>query len=98
LTTGVGARVVLDSLIYDGDGTGAISLFKGAMRYIGSKGGSNKLRFVAPFATFGNCGTHLWVGEIDGIFGVLLLRGAVVASNDGGSVILDEPLRGTVIC
>ena len=94
MTIGVGARVVLDSVVYDGDGTGAISLFKGATRYISSKGGNN---IVTPFATIGISGTDFWVGEIDGVYGMLLLRGAVVVSNDGGSVILDEPLQGRVI-
>jgi hypothetical protein len=76
---------------------GVINLLKGAMRFTSGRLGHRSLRVVTPVATIGIRGTDFWVGQIDGVYGVLLLSGAVEVSNDGGTVSLDEPLQGTTI-
>ncbi|MBT3331135.1 MAG: FecR domain-containing protein [Rhodospirillaceae bacterium] len=97
LTIGAAAKVVLDEFIYDGRGGGVINLLKGGMRFASGRLGHRSLRIVTPVATIGIRGTDFWVGQIDGVYGVLLLNGVVEVSNDGGQVTLDEPLQGTVI-
>ncbi|MDE0944337.1 MAG: FecR family protein [Alphaproteobacteria bacterium] len=103
LIIGATAHVVLDKFVYDGNGAkganvdGVINLLKGAMRFTSGRLGHRSLRVVTPVATIGIRGTDFWVGQIDGVYGVLLLSGAVEVSNDGGTVTLDEPLQGTTI-
>lgn len=97
LTIGAEAKVVLDQFVFNDTGGGAISLLKGALRFTSGKMARKNLRVVTPVATIGIRGTDFWFGQIDGAYGVLLLQGEVEVSNDGGSVILDEPLQGTVI-
>ncbi len=97
LTMGAQARVVLDRFVFDASGGGAISLLKGAMRFTSGIAAKKDFRIVTPVAVIGIRGTDFWVGQIDGAYGVLLLKGEVEVTNDGGSVTLDEPLQGTLI-
>ncbi len=98
LVLGEKAEVRLDEFIFDKDGPAAINLVTGALRFIsGNAGHPGNLVVRTKTATIGVRGTDFWVGPIDGVYGVLLLKGEVGVSNAGGSVTLDTPLTGTLI-
>lgn len=98
LVLGEQAEVKLDAFVYDKDGSATINLVTGALRFISSASGHpGKLIVRTPTATIGIRGTDFWAGPIDGVFGVLLLKGEVEVSNEGGSVTLDTPRTGTLI-
>lgn len=98
LVLGENAQVRLDEFIFDKDGSAAINLVTGALRFVSAAGGHpGKLIVKTPVATIGIRGTDFWAGPIDGVYGVLLLTGKVEVSNDGGSVTLDTPRTGTLI-
>lgn len=98
LALGENAQVRLDEFIFDKDGSATINLVTGALRFISSANGHpGKLTIKTPVATIGVRGTDFWAGPIDGVYGVLLLKGKVEVSNSGGSVTLDTPRTGTLI-
>lgn len=103
LVVGEQSHVVLDDFVYR-SGTSTVLLashiFGGAVRFTGgrhaSSGGFHG-EFRTAVATIGIRGTDVWIGDMDGALGVLLLRGSVDVWNAGGGVRLDQPGQGTTI-
>lgn len=98
LTMSADASVALDDFVFDANTNTVITVSKGALRFVSDKFGSGRTVSIrTPAATIGIRGTDFWAGPIEGAFGVVLLEGVVEVSNDGGSIILDEPGEGTLI-
>jgi hypothetical protein len=102
LTLGENATVVVDTYVYDPDaGTGeaVLQATRGAFRFVTGKIKDMQQKKVAvstPVADIGIRGTEFWGGPIDAKYGILLLSGEVVVSNQAGSVTL-KPGEGTDI-
>jgi hypothetical protein len=103
LTLGENASVLIDRYVYDPDrSTGATVLLatKGAFRFASGRIKEMKGSTIAvttPMADIGVRGTEFWGGPIEGKYGVLLLEGEVVVSNQAGSVTLSQTGQGTDI-
>ena len=104
LNLGENATVVVDRFVYDPDaGTGEVVLKTGvaALRMATGKiseMANKKITVSAPFATLGIRGTVVWLGPIDGHFGVLLLSESKLdVRNDAGAVLIDKAGYGTDI-
>jgi hypothetical protein len=103
LTLGEKASVIIDRYVYDPDqSTGATVLLatKGAFRFASGRIKEMKGSTIAvttPMADIGVRGTEFWGGPIEGKYGVLLLEGEVVVSNQAGSVTLSQTGQGTDI-
>jgi len=103
LTLGEKASAVIDRYIYDPDrdvGEAVLQATRGAFRF--ASGGikklkQNKIAVSTPMADIGVRGTEFWGGALDGQYGVLLLEGEIVVSNQAGSVILSAQGQGTDI-
>jgi hypothetical protein len=54
-----------------------------------------KIAVSTPVADIGVRGTEFWGGALDGRYGVLLLEGEGVVSNQAGSVVLSAQGQGT---
>lgn len=96
LSIGADAEVVLDEYVYANSG-GVITLLKGALRFTSGPRGRPGLKIKMPVATIGIRGTDFWAGEMDGGFGVLLMRGEVSVTNAAGAVVLSQPSEGTLV-
>jgi hypothetical protein len=103
LTLGEKASVIVDRYVYDPDqSTGATVLLaaKGAFRFASGRIKEMKgstIAITTPMADIGVRGTEFWGGPIQGKYGVLLLEGEVVVSNQAGSVTLSQTGQGTDI-
>jgi hypothetical protein len=103
LTLGAEANVVVDSYVYDperGVGTTILQATKGAFRFASGRIKDLKGSTIAvttPVAEIGVRGTEFWGGPMDQKYGVLLLKGEVVVSNQAGNVTLSTPGQGTDI-
>ena len=103
LTLGEKASVIIDRYVYDPDqSTGATVLLatKGAFRFASGRIKEMKGSTIAvttPMADIGVRGTEFWGGPIEGKYGVLLLEGEVIVSNQAGSVTLSKTGQGTDI-
>jgi hypothetical protein len=103
LTLGENASIVINRYVFNPDqGVGDIGLeaAKGAFRFVtGSiKQVSGKsITVKTPFAALAVRGTEFWGGPIDAKYGVLLLEGEIVVSNQAGSVTLSAAGQGTNI-
>jgi hypothetical protein len=101
LTLGAEANVVVDSYLYDPNrSTGMIILqaTKGAFRFASGRIKDVKgatMAVTTPVAEIGVRGTEFWGGPMEGKYGVLLLEGEVVVSNQAGKVTLSTPGQGT---
>lgn len=88
LTLGENARIEIDRYVFNpGEGTGvmAVKATQGAMRFVTGKIGKmreHNVTVVTPEAALAVRGTDVWVGPIDGHYGVLLLKGKVKVSGD----------------
>jgi hypothetical protein len=103
LTLGENASVAIDAYVFDPDhaiGEMALQAAKGAFRFVTGRikelSGS-KIRVSTPVAAIAVRGTEFWGGPIDAKYGVLLLEGEVVVSNQAGSVTLSAAGQGTNI-
>lgn len=103
LSVGPNAELKVDEFVYDPNrsvGELTISLGKGALRMVSgriNKQADHQTRIDTPVASMGIRGTDVWIGEVDGEFGVLLLRGLVEVSTDAGTTVLDEPGEGLTV-
>jgi hypothetical protein len=103
LTLGEKASVVVDRYVYDPDnGTGetALQTARGAFRFVTGRLKALKQKSIAvstPFANLAVRGTEFWGGPIDATYGVFLLEGEVVVSNQAGSVTLSQPGQGLTL-
>jgi hypothetical protein len=83
LTLGENARVVIDQFVYkpsQGRGALAVKAAHGAMRFVTGKIGQLKehdVTVVTASVALAVRGTDVWVGPINGRYGVLLLKGKV---------------------
>src|SRR5262249_39196127 len=102
LTLGEHASGVIDRYVYDPDrsvGETALQATKGAFRFATSRIKEMKDHEIAvstPVADIGVRGTELWGGPLEK-YGVLLLEGEVIVSNQAGSVVLAKSGQGTDI-
>ena len=86
LTLGENAKVTVDKFVYNPQkSTGALALNSahGAFRFAGGKleqMKNKKVTITTPSATLGIRGTDFWAGNINGKYGVLLLKGRVRVS------------------
>jgi hypothetical protein len=102
LTLGENASVVVDTYVYDPDkstGEAVLQATRGAFRFVTGRLKELKQKKIAvstPFADIGIRGTEFWGGPIDAKYGILLLTGEVIVSNQAGSVTL-TPGQGTDI-
>ena len=102
LTLGENARIVIDSYVYDPDkstGETVLQATRGAFRFVTGRLKELKQKKIAvstPVADIGIRGTEFWGGPIDAKYGILLLNGEVIVSNQAGSVTL-TPGQGTDI-
>ncbi len=103
LTLGEKASIVIDRYVYDPDanvGETMLLATKGAFRFASGhikELTRSKIRVSTPVADIGVRGTEFWGGALDGKYGVLLLEGEVVVSNQAGSVTLSAEGQGTDI-
>jgi hypothetical protein len=102
LTLGEHASVVIDCYVYDPDrsvGETALQATKGAFRFATSRikeMKDHKIAVSTPVADIGVRGTEFWGGPLEK-YGVLLLEGEVIVSNQAGSVVLAKSGQGTDI-
>jgi FecR protein len=102
LTLGEHASVVIDRYVYDPDrsvGETALQATKGAFRFATSRieeMKDHKIAVSTPVADIGVRGTEFWGGPLEK-YGVLLLEGEVIVSNQAGSVVLAKSGQGTDI-
>jgi len=102
LTLGENAKIVIDSYVYDPDksaGETVLQATQGAFRFVTGRLKELKEKKIAvstPVADIGIRGTEFWGGPIDAKYGILLLNGEVIVSNQAGSVTL-TPGQGTDI-
>ncbi len=103
LTLGEKASVVIDRYVYDPKadvGETVLQATRGAFRFATGRIKTLKEKKIAvstPVADIGVRGTEFWGGALDGRYGVLLLEGEVVVSNQAGSVVLAAQGQGTDI-
>jgi len=96
LTLGENASVVVDSYVYDPDkstGEAVLQATRGAFRFVTGRLKELKQKKIAvstPVADIGIRGTEFWGGPIDAKYGILLLNGEVIVSNQAGSVTLTQ--------
>ena len=102
LTLGENASVVVDTYVYDPDkstGEAVLQATRGAFRFVTGRLKEMKEKKIAvstPVADIGIRGTEFWGGPIDAKYGILLITGEVIVSNQAGSVTL-SPGQGTDI-
>jgi FecR protein len=102
LTLGEHASVVIDRYVYDPDrsvGETALQATKGAFRFATNRikeMKDHKIAVSTPVADIGVRGTEFWGGPLEK-YGVLLLEGEVIVSNQAGSVVLAKSGQGTDI-
>lgn len=90
-----GSRLRVDR--FESSGAGAFTLLAGAMLYDRSgRGDAPDVQVTAPFGTVAVRGMRFFVGPIDGVYGVLMLRGSARVTAGGGVVNL-EPGEGTEV-
>jgi hypothetical protein len=103
LTLGEDARVVVDDFVFDpGRGVGAVAVdaLTGSFRFVTGRLSTLRERQVAirtSFADIGIRGTDFWAGPIRGVYGVLLLDGAIDVTAAGTTRILDTAGSGVDI-
>ena len=103
LTLGEKADVVVDRYVYNpskSKGELVLKATQGAFRFAGGKledMNEKKVIVSTPYAAMAVRGTDFWAGPIYGQYGVLLLKGKVGVSNQGGAVTLASPGMGTDI-
>ena len=103
LTLGEDARVVVDDFVFDpGRGVGAVAVdaLTGSFRFVTGRLSTLRERQVAirtSFADIGIRGTDFWAGPIRGVYGVLLLDGAIDVTAAGTTRSLDTAGSGVDI-
>jgi hypothetical protein len=103
LTLGEQASVVIDRYVFDPDqgiGETVLQATKGAFRFATGRIkelSDRKIAVSTPVADIGVRGTEFWGGPLDAKYGVLLLDGEVIVSNQAGRVTLSAPGQGTDI-
>jgi hypothetical protein len=103
LTLGESARVVVDDFVFDpGRGVGAVAVdaLTGSFRFVTGRLSTLRERQVAirtSFADIGIRGTDFWAGPIRGVYGVLLLDGAIDVTAAGTTRSLDTAGSGVDI-
>jgi len=103
LTLGEQASVVIDRYVFDPDqgiGETVLQATKGAFRFATGrikKLNDRKIAVSTPVADIGVRGTEFWGGPLGAKYGVFLLDGEVIVSNQAGRVTLSAPGQGTDI-
>ena len=102
-TLGEQASVVIDRYVFDPDqgiGETVLQATKGAFRFATGRIkelSDRKIAVSTPVADIGVRGTEFWGGPLDAKYGVLLLDGEIIVSNQAGRVILSGPGQGSDI-
>ena len=103
LTLGEKASVVIDRYVYDPD-KGIAETFlqttRGAFRFATGRMKELKEKTIVISTSFADIavrGTEFWGGPIDAKYGVLLLEGEIIVSNQAGRVTLSKTGEGTNI-
>jgi hypothetical protein len=102
LTLGENGKLNVDEFVYRPGEQGnklALNVTKGAFLFVGGKiegptGGNVTIK--TPVGTLGVRGTTVWGGQIDGGFGVVVLKGEVWVKTKHGMVDLKEG-TGTMV-
>ncbi len=103
LTLGAHASVLIDRYVFDPDqgiGETVLQATKGAFRFATGRIkelSDRKIAISTPVADIGVRGTEFWGGPLDAKYGVLLLDGEVIVSNQAGRVSLSKAGQGTDI-
>jgi hypothetical protein len=103
LTLGEQASVAIDRYVFDPDqgiGETVLQATKGAFRFATGRIkelSDGKIAVSTPVADIGVRGTEFWGGPLEAKYGVLLLDGEVIVSNQAGRVTLSWPGQGTDI-
>jgi len=103
LTLGEQASVVIDRYVFDPDqgiGETVLQATKGAFRFATGRIkelSDRKIAVSTPVADIGIRGTEFWGGPLGAKYGVLLLDGEVIVSNQAGRVTLSASGQGTDI-
>jgi len=103
LTLGEQASVVIDRYVFDPDqgiGETVLQATKGAFRFATGRIkelNDRKIAVSTPVADIGVRGTEFWGGPLGAKYGVFLLDGEVIVSNQAGRVTLSAPGQGTDI-
>ena len=99
LTLGENANVTIDRYVFDPDrgiGEALFQTTRGAFRFATGRlkdVPDKKITVSTPMAELGVRGTKFWGGPIDGQYGVFLIEGKVIVSNEAGTVILSKGER-----
>ncbi len=94
LTLGEEAELVVDRFVYDPDGEAGslvVRSLAGAFLFTGGlveKASGAEVRIDTPVATLGIRGTTAWGGQIDGLYGIMVIDGTVTVATDAGQVTL----------
>jgi hypothetical protein len=100
LTLGEMAKVRVDDFVFDpGRGVGSVTVdsLAGSFRFVSGRLSTMTQKRVAissTFVTVGIRGTDFWAGPIRGVYGVLLLDGAIEVTAGGVTRTLDNPGQG----
>jgi hypothetical protein len=103
LTLGEKASVVIDRYVYDPDkgiGETFLQTTRGAFRFATGRMERLKEKTIVISTSFADIavrGTEFWGGPIDAKYGVLLLEGEIIVSNQAGRVRLSKTGEGTNI-
>ena len=103
LTLGEKASVVIDRYVYDPDkgiGETFLQTTRGAFRFATGRLEDLKEKTIVISTSFADIavrGTEFWGGPIDAKYGVLLLEGEIIVSNQAGRVRLSKTGEGTNI-
>ncbi len=103
LTLGEKASVVIDRYVYDPDkgiGETFLQTTRGAFRFATGRMEELKEKTIVISTSFADIavrGTEFWGGPIDAKYGVLLLEGEIIVSNQAGHVRLSKTGEGTNI-
>lgn len=102
LTLGEKAEMLIDEFIYEPDGAEAVlslKVVRGAFLFVSGeieKMSGSKVKIETPVGMLGVRGTTVWVGGIDGGYGVLVLDGSVAVTTPNGAVVVNTG-EGTMI-
>jgi len=103
LTLGEHASVLIDRYVFDPDqgiGETVLQATKGAFRFATGRIkelSDRKIAISTPVADIGVRRTEFWGGPLNAKYGVLLLDGEVIVSNQAGRVSLSKAGQGTDI-
>jgi len=102
LTLGEKAEMFIDEFVYEPDGTEAVlslKVVRGAFMFVSGKiekMSGSRVNIETPAGILGVRGTTVWVGDIDGGYGILVLDGSVAVTTPNGAVVVNTG-QGTMV-